>query len=97
MCFLCAAPTPYLLYTQHTTTGGAVRKLTITDKPHGGVVPLPSQAALSPVALSYDIVEGKVYWSDTVKNEIRRANMAGEDLGMEVIASFGMANLGIVS
>lgn len=58
------------------------------------ILPLPNNAVIDPVAISYDSVEGKVYWSDRKRDEIRRANLGEGDLGVEVIVPFGSANAG---
>ncbi|XP_070581303.1 low-density lipoprotein receptor-related protein 4-like [Ptychodera flava] len=47
-------------------------------------VPLPLSDVVSPIALDYDYVEGKVYWTDVEKNTINRASLDGSH--QEVIA-----------
>ena len=94
MLFVYTASTPAVLYTHFTVETGDIHSVPITANSRGKSL-VTLSTVINPVAVAYDIVEGKFYWSDATRNEIRRANLEGT-LEMELIVRFGSANPGIV-
>ncbi|XP_062513076.1 low-density lipoprotein receptor-related protein 6-like isoform X2 [Corticium candelabrum] len=88
----CQASTPAVLYTHFTVETGDIHSVPITANSRGKSL-VTLSTVINPVAVAYDIVEGKFYWSDATRNEIRRANLEGT-LEMELIVRFGSANPG---
>ncbi len=66
--------TKTIYWTENDRTGGKIQRRSLV--PLGPVEELISGQSL-PFGLSLDLDAGKLYWSDAVDNEIRRANLDG--------------------
>lgn len=65
---------PFLLFAD--ATYGRIKKFSPQDS--GSLMSLPLENSISrPVALAYDVVEDRVYWTDTIRKSISRAFLNG--------------------
>lgn len=64
-----------------------IRRISLEVEYYADVV-LPMGDFKNAIAIDVDILEGKVYWTDTVMDKITRANMDGSEL--EVVLSDGL-------
>ena len=65
---------PFLLFAD--ATYGKIKKFSPQDS--GSLMSLPLENSISrPVALAYDVVEDRVYWTDTIRKSISRAFLNG--------------------
>ena len=65
---------PFLLFAD--ATYGRIKKVSSQDS--GSLISLPLESSIShPVALAYDIVEDRVYWTDVRSNTISRVFLNG--------------------
>ena len=70
---LSTASRQILLYADYTKG----RIMTVSPQDSGSLFPLPISNISNPVALDYDVVEDRVYWTDVGKKTISRAFLNG--------------------
>ena len=68
-----APPKPFLLYAD--ATNGKIMK--VAEEDPNSATQLPLTAISRPVALDYDPIEDRVYWTDVTRKTISRAFMNG--------------------